>query len=228
MNDFPKSVATAKEAVHVYQDVRTTLELKSLVGWSSFPTTKWSREAFPRWIDLRHKAKHLKQSLTFHRFLACNGMWKMTLRKFVTVLTRKCRTIKATGSAFVCAIVVWPIGVLCTVHDEKANPTGDNLGQKWTTVGLWYSGSRRKEVLGVGQRTSEKEKHASEKTTFLDERYQKIDLHIFSDFSLESMGRLAYLPAEDDEGVEFSFVIEKCKLAPTKTSFKRNFKLLQN
>ena len=53
------------------------------------------------------------------------------------------------------------------------------------------------------------------KRRYFDKRYKKIDLHIFSDASLESMCIVAYLRAED-EGVELSFVIGKCRIAPIK------------
>ena len=54
------------------------------------------------------------------------------------------------------------------------------------------------------------------KRRYFDKWYKKKDLHIFSDASLESMCIVAYLRAEDDEGVELSFVIGKCRIAPTK------------
>ena len=40
-----------------------------------------------------------------------------------------------------------------------------------------------------------------------DKRYKKIDLHIFSDASQESMCIVAYQRAEDDDRVELSIVI---------------------
>ena len=44
--------------------------------------------------------------------------------------------------------------------------------------------------------------------------YKKKDLHILSNASLESMRILAYLRAENEVGVELSFVIGKCRIAP--------------
>ena len=51
---------------------------------------------------------------------------------------------------------------------------------------------------------------------YFDKSYEKMDLHIFSDASMESMCIVAYLRVEDVDGVELSFVIMKCKIAPMK------------
>ena len=51
---------------------------------------------------------------------------------------------------------------------------------------------------------------------YFDKRYNKKDLHIFSDASLESMCIVAYLRAEDEDGGELSFVIGKFSIAPLK------------
>ena len=54
------------------------------------------------------------------------------------------------------------------------------------------------------------------KRGYSDKSYKKIDLHIFSDASKESMCIVAYLRVESDDGVELSFVIGKCRIAPMK------------
>ena len=41
-------------------------------------------------------------------------------------------------------------------------------------------------------------------------------MHIFSDASLESLCIIAYVRAEDEDGVKLSFVIGKCRVAPMK------------
>ena len=46
--------------------------------------------------------------------------------------------------------------------------------------------------------------------------FEKVDLHIFCDASLESMCIVAYFRAETHNGVEVSFVIGKCRIAPMK------------
>ena len=47
---------------------------------------------------------------------------------------------------------------------------------------------------------------------YSDKIYNKIDLHIFPDASLESMCIVAYMRAADDDGMELSFVIGKCRV----------------
>ena len=54
------------------------------------------------------------------------------------------------------------------------------------------------------------------KRCYFDKSYKKIDLHIYSDASLESMCIVAYLRAENVDGVELSLVIGKCRIAPVK------------
>ena len=52
------------------------------------------------------------------------------------------------------------------------------------------------------------------KRRYFDKSYTKMDLHNFSDASLESMCMVAYLRAVDVGGVELSFVIGICRNAP--------------
>ena len=51
---------------------------------------------------------------------------------------------------------------------------------------------------------------------YLREKRYSVDLHIFSDTSLEAMCVVAYFRAEIDSGVEVSFVIGKGQIAPMK------------
>ena len=43
-----------------------------------------------------------------------------------------------------------------------------------------------------------------------------MQLHVFSDASLEAMCIVAYFRAETENGIEVSFVLEKCRIAPIK------------
>ena len=52
------------------------------------------------------------------------------------------------------------------------------------------------------------------KRRYFDKSYKKKDLHNLLDASLESMCILAYLRADDEDGVEFSIFFEKCRIAP--------------
>ena len=53
MDDFAKSVATVQEVVHVYQNVRITLQMGEFN--SLFATVMWSRKVIPKRIDQRKK-----------------------------------------------------------------------------------------------------------------------------------------------------------------------------
>ena len=68
----------------------------------------------------------------------------------------------------------------------------------------------------MGQKTSEVEKFATEEMCYFEGYYKKLDLHIFSDASLESMCTLPYVRAAGEDGVELAFVIGKCRVAPMK------------
>ena len=48
MGLYARTVATVEEAVRVYKDVRTTLQLRGAIGWSGFALMKWSPEAVQR------------------------------------------------------------------------------------------------------------------------------------------------------------------------------------
>ena len=85
----------------------------------------------------------------------------------------------------------------------------------WKENGLSWD-----EELNEGNR-HEFKKRASEmihvnqmvlKRTYFDSVVNKIDLHIFSDASLEAMCMVAYLRKQDNS--EVTFVIEKCRVAP--------------
>ena len=54
------------------------------------------------------------------------------------------------------------------------------------------------------------------KRRYFDKNYKKMDLHIFSDASLESICIVAYLRAEIEDVVDLSFVIGKCRIATMK------------
>ena len=79
MDDFAKFVATVEEVVHVYQDVRTTLQN------GGFNMLKWIcrsegvTRSVPEMRDQRQNAKQSKKSLTPRHFRACNRIWKTTI-----------------------------------------------------------------------------------------------------------------------------------------------------
>ena len=59
------------------------------------------------------------------------------------------------------------------------------------------------------------------KDTSLPRKYfsatpKNVQLHIFSDASLEAMCIVAYFRAEVNDGIEISFVLGKCRIAPIK------------
>ena len=49
---------------------------------------------------------------------------------------------------------------------------------------------------------------------YFSDNPEKVQLHIFSDASLEAMSIVAFFRAEVNDGVEVSFVLRKCRLAP--------------
>ena len=54
------------------------------------------------------------------------------------------------------------------------------------------------------------------KIRYFGRTYEKRDLHIFFDASLESMCIVAYVRAADEDGVVLSIVFGKCRVAPMK------------
>ena len=51
---------------------------------------------------------------------------------------------------------------------------------------------------------------------YFSDNLKNVQLHIFSDASLEAMCIVAYFRAEVNDGVEVSFVLGKCRIAPIK------------
>ena len=62
-------------------------------------------------------------------------------------------------------------------------------------------------------------------TCYFREKPFLVDLHIFSDASLEAMCVVAYLRAESDSDFEVSFAIGKCRIAPMKQKTVRQLEL---
>ena len=65
---------------------------------------------------------------------------------------RSSQQYQTTSSVVVCSIRLWPSGTLCTVRNENAHPTEDNLGQKWTTVGWKNWSGRRTKIFWNGSK----------------------------------------------------------------------------
>ena len=85
----------------------------------------------------------------------------------------------------------------------------------WRQFG-WQTWWQKQGIFpGLGSRTGRIDGHAYEETIFRT-NYENIDLHISSDAPLESVCIATYLRAEEDDGVELSIVIGKCRIAAKK------------
>ena len=51
---------------------------------------------------------------------------------------------------------------------------------------------------------------------YFTSKLESAELHIFSDASLEEMCMVAYFGADTESGVQLSFVVGKCRIAPMK------------
>ena len=215
MDDFAKSVATVEEAVHVYQDVRTTLKK------GGFELLKWicSNEEVTRSIPEQDRSQ--AKSKTFEAEPHTSSLLGMQWNVDNDTL-EVCRggdkelPIKITQRvvlSFV-ASVFDPLGLFApfTMRMRVLLKTiWAKSGQQWDDK----IDTEEQQFLDWVKELAEL-KNMPLKRRYFEKRYKKIDLHIFSDASLESMCIVAYLRAEDDEGVELSFVIGKCRIAPMK------------
>ena len=216
MDDFAKSVATVEEALHVYQDVRTTLRK------GGFNLLKWicNNDVITRSIPEQDRSE--AKSKTFEAEPHTSSLLCMQWNVDNDTL-EVCRGAdkevpnKITHRAVLSfvASVFDPLGLFApfTMRMRILLKTiWAKSGQQWDDKS---EEEDAQQFLDWVKELAELKNMPLERRYF-DKRYKKMDLHIFSDASLESMCIVAYLRAEDDDGVELSFVIGKCRIAPMK------------
>ena len=186
MDDFAKSVATVEEAVNVYQEVRTTFQKR-------FNLLKWigNNEVVSRSIPEKDRSE--AKSKTFEAELHTSSLLGMQWNVDNDTLN-VCRgadkevpnkIINRAVLSFV-ESVFDPLGLLApfTMRMRILLKTiWDKTGQQWDDA-IEKEG-KQKNLEWVRELAQLKNMPLNRR--YLERSYKKIDLHIFSDASLESM-----------------------------------------
>ena len=212
MDDFVKSVPSAEQAIEIYNKLRAMLER------GGFHLTKWISNCEQTMTSIDQADKSPSSSKTFEaeptspsilglqwnvdadNLEVCRGMQKEIPVKITQ------RAVLSHVSA-----VFDPLGIVSSFTikmrlllksiwkengqswDKELNEENRHAFEKWAS-----------EMIQVNQMVL--------KRTYFESGVNKVDLHIFSDASLEAMCMVAYLRKQDNG--EVTFVIGKCRVAP--------------
>ena len=213
MDDFVKSVPSAEQAIEIYNMLRAML-----AKGEGFHLIKWISNCEQTMTSIDQADKSPSSSKTFEaeptspsilglqwnvdadNLEVCRGMQKEILVKI---------TQRAVLSHF--SAVFDPLGIVSpfTIRmrlllksiwkengqswDKELNEENRHASKKWAS-----------EMIRVNQMVLNR--------TYFESGVNKVDLHIFSDASLEAMCMVAYLRKQ--EKGEVAFVIGKCTVAP--------------
>ena len=216
MDDFAKSVETEEEARFVYQDVRETLRL------GGFNLLKWicNSEAVCNSIPEKDRSDAVNKTFEAepHTSSLLGLQWKVEADELeVCRGADKEVPVKITQRAVLSfvASVFDPLGLFApfTMRMRMLLKTiWAKTGQQWDqeididdqTVFLTWANELNQLPSSPLRRR------------YFMSQFDKVDLHIFSDASLESMCIVAYIRALTPSGTEVSFVTGKCRIAPMK------------
>ena len=211
MDDFVKSVPSAEQAIEVYK------LLRAMLAKGGFHLTEWISNCEQTMLSIDQADKSPSSSKTFEaeptspsilglqwsvdadNLEVCRGMQKEIPVKITQ------RAVLSHVSA-----VFDPLGIvsLFTIRmrlllksiwkengqswDKELNEENRHAFEKWAS-----------EMIQVNQMVL--------KRTYFESGVNKVDLHIFSDASLEAMCMVAYLRKQDNG--EVTFVLGKCRVA---------------
>ena len=216
MDDFAKSVATVEETVHVCLDVRTTLQKRRFI------LLKWicKDEVVTRSIPEKDRSE--AKSKTFKAELHTSSLLGMQWNVNNDTL-EVCRGADKEVPNKIIQRTVWSFAA--SVFDPLGLFAPFTMRMRVLLKTIWArSGQQWHDKIEVEEKQKHLEwvreladlKNMPLKRRYFESSYRKIDSHIFSDTSLESMCIVAYVQAADEDGVELSFVIGKRRTAPMK------------
>ena len=216
MDHFAKSVKTEEEARFVYQDVRETLKL------GGFNLLKWicNNEAVFNSIPGKDRSDAVNKTFEAepHTSSLLGLQWKVEADKLEV-----CRgsdeevPVKITQRAVLSfvASVFDPLGLfapytmrmrmlLKTIWAKTGHQWDPEIDDNDQAVFLLWANEMNQLPSSPLRRR------------YFMSQIDRVDLHIFSDASLDSMCIVAYMRALTSNGTEVSFVTGKCRIAPMK------------
>ena len=216
MDDFAKSVKTEEEARFVYQDVRETLKL------GGFNLLKWicNNEAVFNSIPGKDRSDAVNKTFEAepHTSSMLGLQWKVEADELeVCRGADKEVPVKITQRAVLSfvASVFDPLGLFApyTMRMRMLLKTiWAKTGQQWDQeIDL-----DDQAVFLLWANELNQLPNSPLKRRFFMSQFDRVDLHIFSDASLDSMCIVAYMRALTSNGTEVSFVTGKCRIAPMK------------
>ena len=212
MDDFVKSVSSAEQAIEIYNMSR------AMLARGGFHLTKWNSNCEQTMKSIDQADKSLSSSKTFEaeptspsilglqwnvhadNLEVCRGM-----QKEIPVKITQRAVLSHVSAVFDLLGIVSPFTIrmrllLKSIWKENGQLWDKELiEENRHAFGKWAS-----EMIQVNQMVL--------KRTYFESGVNKVDLHIFSDASLEAMCMVVYLRKQDNG--EVTFVIGKCRVAP--------------
>ena len=225
MDNFSKPVATLEKTSQVYKNVRTTLKLGrfNFLKWSSHDELVTGNipegdrsEAKNKTVEAEPHTSSLpglQWNVDDDTLKGCRGADKENPNKITQQV--------------VLSFVKWvfnPLGLFAPFTMGMRillKIIWAKCGQHWDDK--IENGDKHKFLDWV--RELAELKYIPLKRCSFDKSYKKIDLHSFSDGSLETICTVAHPRAEDEDGVQLSFVIGKCRIGPGKQQSIPQFEL---
>ena len=214
MDDFAKSVPSAEQAIESYK------LLRAMLAKGGFHLTKWISNCEQTKTSIDQADKSPSSSKTFEAeppFLSILGMqWNVDADNLeVCRGMQKEIPLKITQRAVLSHVsaVFDPLGIVSpfTIRMRLLlKSIWKENGQSWDKE---LNEENRHEFKKLASEMIHVNKMAL-KRTYFESGVNKVDLHIFSDASLEAMCIVAYLRKQ--ENGEVAFVIGKCRVAPVR------------
>ena len=216
MDDFAKSVDTEEEAIELYNQLKTAL----IKG--GFNLTKWITNNSIVMNSFKEGDRAESTTKMFEAEPAASSLlglqWNMeedTLEVCRGVSKEIPSKITQRVVLSFVASVFDPLGVFAPFTMRMRillKTTWAKCGQLWDEMIAEDNKSSFLQWVSELQQLKEMNLERNYFTT----KPEVVELHIFSDASLEAMCMVAYLRAETANGVQLCFVVGKCRIAPMK------------
>ena len=216
MDDFAKSVETEEEAMLVYKDLRETLKLGGFNLLKCICNNESVTETIPE--EQRSEARNK----TFEAEPLTSSLLEMKWDVDSDSLEVSCGTDKEIPLKISQRVV---LSFVASVFDPLGLFAPFTMRMRILLKTIWAKNGQNWDKQIAADEEELFHRRVQElrqlRSMPLGRRYlvgsfQKVDLHIFCDASLESICIVAYFRAETHNGVEVSFVIGNCRIPPMK------------
>ena len=218
MDDLLKSVATPQEAIDCYQQLVETLKR------SDFTLKKWASNC-PEVLEILLSEDHLESN---EFTLNAESSPSLGLEWIIAKdWSQDCRGPSKECSQEVTQRVV--LSFVSSVFDPMGIFAPFTMRMRMLLKGIWirFGQSWDERIDAEDKKTfiewvtekqwvTEKIKQTSLHRKFFSNFLKNVQLNIFNDTSLEAMCIVAYFRGETEDGIEVSFVLGKCRIAPIK------------